>query len=508
MNRKKKFMWNTIFSLIYQLVTIISGFIIPHLMLKSFGSNVNGLISSITHFLSFIGLAECGIGAVVRSTLYKPLAEKNDEEISKIMISSQNFFHKIAYILIAYTVILMIGYPILVNTGFNFVYVASLILILSFSSFMQYYFSISYSILLTADGKGSIYYIARILTVVLNTIGMVVLTSCGCNIHFTKLVTSLIFLVQPIFLNLYVNRKYNLNKKIKLTEEPIKQKWNGLMQHIAAVVLGNTDIVVLTLFSTLESVSIYTVYNLVITGVKQIVTLAVSEVEPFLGNMYAKGENDLLNKTFSFIEWAVHNLVTCIYIGTTVLIIPFVSIYTFGIKDVNYIVPWFAFFITLSGASYCYRLPYSSIIIAAGHYKQTQLSALIEVAINIILSIVLVNKYGLVGVAIGTIVAMLYRTLYYVYYLKNNILKRNIKYFLKNVLVDLLVVIISVISFKYVKIKCNTYILWGINAIKVFLIIGVIDVIVNIIFYKKNIFKIYNIIINKFNKKKESVKNV
>ena len=115
MTRKKKLLLNSSSSLIYQLVKLLCGFILPRLFLIHYGSAVNGLVSSITHFLGFITLAECGVSAVVQSALYKPLAEKDDIEISKIIISSERFFRKIAYLLIIYTVALMIIYPLVTS---------------------------------------------------------------------------------------------------------------------------------------------------------------------------------------------------------------------------------------------------------------------------------------------------------------------------------------------------------------------------------------------------------
>ncbi len=61
---------------------------------------------------------------------------------------------------------------------------------------------------------------------------------------------------------MYVNRHYAINRKIVYDREPIQQKWNGIAQHIAAVVLNQTDIVVLTIFRPITDVSIYSVYNL------------------------------------------------------------------------------------------------------------------------------------------------------------------------------------------------------------------------------------------------------
>ena len=77
MQRKRRLFYNTISSLIFQLTTIICGFILPRLILTAFGSEVNGLVNSIIQFLGIISFLELGVGAVVQSTLYKPLAEKN-----------------------------------------------------------------------------------------------------------------------------------------------------------------------------------------------------------------------------------------------------------------------------------------------------------------------------------------------------------------------------------------------------------------------------------------------
>ena len=48
--------------------------ILPYIIHKrNFGSEINGLVSSITQFLSFISLLEGGLGAVVLAELYLPI---------------------------------------------------------------------------------------------------------------------------------------------------------------------------------------------------------------------------------------------------------------------------------------------------------------------------------------------------------------------------------------------------------------------------------------------------
>ena len=74
-NRKQLLALNTSSSLFNQVIQIISGFVLPRLILSTYGSDVNGLVSSITQFLQVIAFLELGVGAVVQSSLYKPLVE-------------------------------------------------------------------------------------------------------------------------------------------------------------------------------------------------------------------------------------------------------------------------------------------------------------------------------------------------------------------------------------------------------------------------------------------------
>lgn len=437
MTRKKKLLLNSSSSIIYQFVTLICGFILPRFFLSYYGSVVNGLVTSITQFLGFISLAECGVGAVVQSTLYKPLAENDMRSVSKIVLSSNRFFKKIAYLLLVYVSILMLVYPLICLEKFDYLFTMTLIFVISISTFAQYYIGMTYKLLLNADQLGFIQYTIHTTALIINTLLCILLMKKGAPVQVVKLTTSVIFLIQPLLLSYIAKKKYDLDYNITLTDEPIKQKWNGIAQHAATVVLGNTDTVVLTLLSTLENVSVYGVYHLVVHGVKQIILSTTNGMQAMLGNMLAKNETKKLNNTFDYIEWILHTLVTYAFSVTATLIVPFVQVYTVDITDTNYIVPVFAYLITLAQASYCIRLPYNIMVLAAGHYKQTQNSAIVEAVINVVLSVFLVFKFGLIGVALGTFAAMIYRTVYLANYLTKNIIYRKIHHFIKHICVDL-----------------------------------------------------------------------
>src|SRR5699024_3816003 len=135
------------------------------------------------------------------------------------------------------------------------------------------------------------------------------------------------------------------------------------------------------------------------------------------------------------------------------------------------------------------RTPYQALVFSAGHFKQTQISSIIEATINILFSILFVKWLGLSGVAIGSILAMLYRTFYLVIYLSKNILERPINIFLKNLLVDVLVMvlIVTVGLFLTQFWVIDNFIEWIIVAAILGLIGLGISLVINLFFYRDHL---------------------
>ena len=489
--RGKKLALNTITSLGLQVVSVICGFILPRLILESFGSDVNGLVNSITQFLGVITLLDLGVGAVVQSALYKPLADNNTNMISKIYVSANKFFRRLAEILLVYVVLLMIFYPMLVNKSFGHMYTALLIAVICISSFAQYYFGIVNSLLLNADQRGYIQYVAQIITLILNTFACYIIIKLGASIQIVKLTTSLIFLLRPLFLVFYVKKHYSIDPKITYTDEPIKQKWNGMAQHFASYVLNGTDNIVLTMFSTLGNVSIYSVYNVVIIGVKNALLSVTNGFQSLIGEMLAKKETMKLNAFFGFVEWFLHTGTTLVFGCTGVLIVDFVRVYTYGINNADYIQPLFAVLITIANAGHCLRLPYNILILAAGHYKQTQSNYIIAMILNIVVSIATVKMWGLVGVAIGTLIAMAYQTVWMAKYDSKNIICWPFKNFLKQCGIDAITVIIASLATFKIPMLSVSYVSWFLLAIEVFGIWLIISIVINTIFYRERVLSIF-----------------
>src|SRR5699024_3600948 len=144
-----------------------------------------------------------------------------------------------------------------------------------------------------------------------------------------------------------------------------------------------------------------------------------------------KQELENLRKFFGWVEWTLHTGTVFVFGVTSVLIVPFVKVYTQGISDINYIQPLFGMLLVAANAGHCLRLPYNMMILAGGHYKQTQSNYIIAAAINIIVSVLAVRKWGLVGVAVGTVIAMFYQTVWMALYDSRNLIQWPFRNFLK-----------------------------------------------------------------------------
>lgn len=419
-----------------QLVTLLCGIIVPKLMIGSFGSEVYGATVSIGQLLSYIALLEGGVGGVARAALYQPLAMNDNETLSAVMAEVKRFFRIVTCIFGLYTLVIACFFNSIASSQvFDWLSTFLLVVSISLSTFGQYAIGISNSILLQAAQESYITNIVNIAGMVINTAMIIILVSLKSNIITVKLVSSVVYTIKPIFLWIYVRRRYHLRKPRKSKTVYLTQKWSGIGQHIAFFLHSNTDVVILTCFADLKSVAVYSVYNMVVVNIQNLSIAFISGMEALFGDMLARKELTELNRTFGIYETIISIVAVILFSITTVMIVPFVRIYTAGVTDVNYEIPLFAVILILSALLYCLRMPYHSVIIAAGHFKQTQLAAYGEAIMNVGLSILLVHRFGLVGVAIGTLTATAFRMIYYVAYLSQKILKRRVLLFLgRNVL--------------------------------------------------------------------------
>ena len=165
----------------------------------------------------------------------------------------------------------------------------------------------------------------------------------------------------------------------------------------------------------------------------------------------------------------------------------------------------FATLLVLGEFVWAIRLPYSSITLAAGHFKQTQKGAWVEAFSNIIISVILVWKFGIVGVAIGTLVAMLIRTVEFVYHTNKYILERKqSESTIRFGIIAIQLIVVALLSKLLPTYEFTNYLIWIKYACMVLILTLIVVLPINLIVYKKDVKDLLDIIKRNVFRKKET----
>lgn len=484
--RGEKAVYNVTASLLSQFVALISGFILPHLIMRSFGSSYNGITSSVTQFLSVIALLRGGVGGATRVALYKSLASKDMKQVSATIKATELFMRKIAFVFLGFVFIFSCLYPFLVRNEFSWLFASSLVVIISISTFMQYYFGITYQFLLQADQRQYITTFIDIIAVLLNVFFSVLLIKAGVGIHGVKLGSALAFSIVPLFLYFYCHKHYEIDDNIEPDFHSISQRWDAFYHQLAAFIHNNTDISLLTFFYSQKIISVYTTYYLVGNGVRKILLTISVGVEAAFGDIIARKEKKVLIDDLCMYETMIHILSCSVFGPALILITPFIQVYTRDVTDIAYTRYAFGYLVVITEMLYCLRSPYEAIINGAGHFRETKKYAFIEAGMNIVISLGLVWKFELIGVVVGTLISILFRIVAYGLYADKYIVNRSYWIMPKRFLITGGTLIIIYLTCSIIhEPQTLTYVNWVLYAVPVTITSIAITVIINLLFYKE-----------------------
>lgn len=414
--RTRQALKNMIASLLLQVVLALSGIIVPRFFTALYGSPVNGLVSSITQFISYMGLVEAGVGAAGTVALYGPIARKDTDEVNGIVSAARTFYMKSGLLFVGLLAILLLLYPSVVQNEIKDTsFIRLMILVLSINGIADYFFLGKYRVLLQADQRGYVISIFQIIGTIIMTAVSLWLIDIEASALFVKGTAAAIYLLRSFAVAVYVKKHYpwvRFNKSPKMAA--FNQRWAALLHQIVGMVVNNSAVVLLTLFvktNALVEISVYSIYNLVATALSNLMNSISNGLSSGFGQVISQNEKDVLRKSYSSYEFLFFTVMFIAYACMIVLLYPFIGLYSADFADSQiYIRKELVLLFSLAGLLQSLRLPGLTVICAAGHYKQTQTRAILEAAINILISLALVGRYGLAGVMTGICVSYLYRT--------------------------------------------------------------------------------------------------
>jgi O-antigen/teichoic acid export membrane protein len=475
--RTKRAVFNLLSNLILQVVTAMIGFILPRMLITTYGSSINGLVSSIKHFLSYLKIVEAGVGNASIVALYKPLSNNDRNSINGILSATNFFYRRSGYIFGVLVFLLAIIYPAIVKNEINPTLAFYLVLILGISGIWDYLLIGKYRVLLTADQKSYVLFRIQTALMIISSTLSVILVYLKLPILSVICVSTIILLFNVVFISLYIKKYYPFfNIKVNPDKKAIKGKWDALIHQIAGLVVFNSPLVIITIFTGLSEVSVYSIYNMVFSAVTLLISAFSSGMLAAFGDLIARGDKRYIRKHYNNFEYIFYAVVAFSYTCTALLIYPFIKIYTAGFDDANYIRPMLATLFVIVGVANAIRIPSSTIVNSAGHFSQTKYRAIIEAIITLVASFIFVQFFGTEGVLLGVLCSYVYRTTDLIIYSSIKILNRSSWHTLNKLIRNLILSILSASPFIFlIKINIDNLFVWflyaGLIALWILLII-------------------------------------
>ena len=448
-NRIRK---NLVSGLISQIVLIALSFLIPRLYLENFGSEVNGVLSTIKQIFVYMSLLEAGVGLATTQVLYKPVAENDHGTISSIISATNAFYRRMGSIYGAMVLLMAVGYAYLVPTGMDSRDVFLIVILTALPTLFSFFVQTKYRILLEVDGRKYIINNSETVLQIASNAGKILVLLLTDSLVLMQFVYCLLCLMQLIYVYIRAKRRYPwLDWKAKPDFGAISQRKSVLVHQISGMVFNNTDVLLLSVLCDFKVVSVYTIYNIFFSQVQVFITNITSGFSFALGQMFHTDRDKFL-KVYHVYETCFIMATFIIYTLMAVFLLPLIQIYTKGINDANYTNVYLVLLFVIMNLLANGKLPSNQLLEYAGVFDKTRYQAIGEMVINIVVSVVAILKWNICGAIIGTITALVYRSLVVIRYANKKVLGRGALHTYKHWIVNgavfaLIMVIFFVDSF-------------------------------------------------------------
>ncbi|MGI6085208.1 MAG: hypothetical protein ACOYIF_07140 [Acetivibrionales bacterium] len=504
-------LYNVFSSGIFQLVTVFAGLLVPRYILLFYGSEINGVSSTINQIISYASLLEAGLGLASIQSLYAPLAKENTESINGICSATRVFYNRVAayFGIIIFTATVI--YPFFVKGSVSRITVALLILVISLPSAVEYSLHAKYRVLLTADQKLFVINYTKAAGLILSTVIKMIIIFIRANIILVFLVTPIVLIFKILYIRWYVYKHYTyIDYRAPLNLTAIKQRSALVIHQIAGLVVHNTGGILLSVSveGGLKLASVYAVYNLVFKNMYNLITASFSQgiVSSFGQLLYTDKES--LKRTFRIYEFIYYVIISVIYGSIYVMVLPFVSLYTKSVTDVQYVNALIALLFTITEVLNCSRVPCNMLINASGHFHQTKVRALIEAVTNFTVTVVLIKWIGIYAIFVGGLCSYLYRVLDIVMYSNKKILGTSPLLTLKKIIQMWMSIIATAMTMtRLFRINTVTWIDFFISSFITFVVACIVTALIFILLDFRQFKTVLSYVINLLTKGKIRMKN-
>ncbi len=396
---------NVSYGLIVTVVNTLLSFVTRTIFVKTLGASILSINGLFTEVVSMMSLAELGVGMAIIYNLYKPLAEKDEEKISKLMGLYRKAYNIIAVVIMAVgLVILPFVHLLLTDVEFSLDYVRIVFFLFVVKTAVSYLFSYKVS-LLNADQKQYIPSLINMLVQVVYTVVVSVVLFVTHNFILYLVLLILSTLVTNLIVSVYVDKKYPyINYSKSLDKEERKQVFSNIknifIKRVSWQITSSTDnMLISTLVSTLQ-VGYYSNYNMIFRVVRTIRAQITSGITASIGNLSATTDSSKCIEVLRKLTFIYYCIAVVISAGLILVCDQFIVIWLGNDylmeRSVVYICIINLFIEITSDPIWQY-------LEVSGLFKMDRNIAILGSGVNLIVSFVLGIKIGIAGIFIGTI---------------------------------------------------------------------------------------------------------
>ena len=406
--RTKNAIYNVVFTWIGQFLLILVTLVSRKIFLELLGAEYLGINSLFANILSFLSMAELGIGGAITYSLYKPIAEDDVEQIKSLMQLYRKAYWLIGIFVMLVGLILVPVLPHIITGGEGIKHLDLIYILFLVNTSVSYFFSYKSSFII-ANQKKYIFNINHYLwQFAMYAIQIVILLSYK-NYYVYLIIQIAVTLLENITIAKIVDKKYPFlkNKDVKPlqpeTVSEIKKNTSSmLLNRIGSTLVNSTDNILISWLVSVAAVGIYGNYSTISTAVGNILYQGLYAVVASVGNLSASKDKDRKEKVFKLIYMVVIWLYGWAGIGLFVMLTPFVQIW-YGADMLLgvFIIEIISLNLYIAGQTVLLNIH----IDAMGLYWGVRFKGIVEAAINLIASVILGKKYGLIGILIGTLLS-------------------------------------------------------------------------------------------------------
>ena len=410
MSRVSMTVRNAKVSVVFYFLATFTAFFTRKIFLDYLGDDFIGLTGTLKSIIGFLNIAELGIGTAIAFTLYKPLFEKNQDEIKRLIYLIGYLYKRLGLFILGAGIILSFFFPII----FGNQSIREVVIYVGFYSYLfaaVFGFFINYAqVVLSADQRGYIitsYYqsfniarqvvqalIAYYLQSPLLWLSMEAIFSIANSYYINKKVHS----SYP-----YINQGLKTNKNIFKEYPVVIKKIKQVFVHkISSFVTSGTDQLLIYALVSLKSVAFFGNYYMIFHQINVLVSYLFSGMAAGVGNLVAENNIKQIKKIF----WEMMGIRVClagiIIINLYYLADPFIVLWL-GEQYIleRMVINLMMFNLVLQ----IIRLPIDNYITAYGLYQDTW-APIAQMFINLGVSIVFGLKMGIAGIMLGTSISM------------------------------------------------------------------------------------------------------